>query len=271
MSVLKRSLWMAGSVALAAGSASASSTYILQDGNSETRIDPLSSAGQYDWLVDGLDHVAQQWFWFRIGQTAEQPINVLPVTGGPALIDTNPFDDPRMDTLSLRYSDDRVQFEPTFVLRGGTAGSNVSDVAEVIRITNLTSEEMHLTFFQYADFDLNPGFGLGDSVQVLSANNVVQTNGLYTMHETIVNPPATAFEANFFANTLNALNDAFATNLNGNALAGPGDVTWAFQWDFVIPAGATVIVSKDKQLVPTPGAFALVGAAGALSIRRRRR
>ncbi len=269
MSFVKSSLLMASALALASGTASASSSFTLYDGNSQTSIDPLSSAGQYDWIVDGLDHVAQQWFWFRIGQNPEQPINTLPVTGGPSLIDTNPFDDPRVDTLAVRYSDGRVEIEPTFILRGGSASSNVSDLAEVIRITNLTLEEMHFTFFQYADFYLQPFLG-GDTVQVLSPNNVVQTNGFVTMNETIVNPPATLFEANFFANTLASLNDAAVTNLNGNAVAGPGDVTWAFQWDFVIPAGATVIVSKDKQLVPTPGTFALVGAAGLLSIRRRR-
>jgi hypothetical protein len=56
---------------------------------------------------------------------------------------------------------------------------------------------------------------------------------------------------------------------------GPGDMTWAFQWDRVIPAsgpGRTFIISKDKRLnvVPEPTTMFLLSTAGALALCRRR-
>ncbi len=267
MSLVKGSLALTAVVALAAGSAQAA-PLLLEDANSSTTIDPASQAGQFDWFVDGTDYLHQQWFWFRIGQTAEESIDTIPISAGPLLIDTNPLDDARPDTLSVQYTlAGALQIDVTFILRGGAAGTNSSDVAELITLRNISGTALPLSFFQYADFDL-PG---NDVVQFLTNNNVVQTDGLITMQETIINPPSTLFEANLFAATLIALNDAFATNLNGVAAAGPGDVTWAFQWDFLLGAGDSVLISKDKQLVPTPGALAALLGVGGLALVRRRR
>jgi hypothetical protein len=43
------------------------SDVILSDGNSTATFDPYSSAGLKSWEVDGINHIAQQWFWCRIG------------------------------------------------------------------------------------------------------------------------------------------------------------------------------------------------------------
>ncbi|MDB6109574.1 MAG: hypothetical protein JWR69_1324, partial [Pedosphaera sp.] len=55
---------------------------------------------------------------------------------------------------------------------------------------------------------------------------------------------------------------------------GPGNVTWALQWDLTIAAGGTALISKDKYLeiiVPEPSTFALtgLGLAAFLLLRRR--
>src|SRR5262245_36123810 len=50
----------------------------LADGNSLANIDTGSSAGMFNWSVDGSDYLAQQWFWYRMGaMTAELPINTI--------------------------------------------------------------------------------------------------------------------------------------------------------------------------------------------------
>ncbi|MFN7021868.1 MAG: hypothetical protein ACK4WH_11145 [Phycisphaerales bacterium] len=45
---------------------------VLSDRNSVVRIDDSSPAGMFDWVVDGTDHLFQQWLWLRVGgDTAE--------------------------------------------------------------------------------------------------------------------------------------------------------------------------------------------------------
>jgi len=83
-------------------------------------------------------------------------------------------------------------------------------------------------------------------------------------------------EAAVYGQTLSELNSASYYTLNDNASAGPGDVTWAFQWNTTIDPGATFNITKDKglsiQLVPEPSTVALIalgmGALG-LSLRRK--
>ena len=59
-------------------------------------------------------------------------------------------------------------------------------------------------------------------------------------------------------------------------IVGPGDLTWAYQWDVTIAAFDTFQISKDKNLdagvIPEPTALA-AAAMGltALATRRRRR
>ena len=71
-------------------------------------------------------------------------------------------------------------------------------------------------------------------------------------------------EFSFFNSTLPHLMDGATSTLNnapafGNPF-GPGDVTWALQWDFVglspprpsIPAGGTATITKEIDLRPVP-------------------
>lgn len=260
-----------GAIAFAAGSASAV-VWQLDDRNSTILVDDASSAGMFNWTVDGVNHMYQQWFWYRVGNVAESPINSLPLTGAFAS-DTNPFSDPRQDTLGLRYENAQVRITPTWTLRGGLAGSNHSDVTEAIAIDNLTNAPLSISFFQYSDFDLG-GTVQDQSVEIPAPlhNTAGQTdiNG-FTTSETVVTPQPSHYEVNFFPNTLNRLNDGLPDVLNDTAgPIGPGDLTWAFQWDLNIPAGGTVIISKDKSIVPAPGDAALLGIAGLALVRRRR-
>src|SRR5207248_1854749 len=129
---------------------------------------------------------------------------------------------------------------------------------------------LNFHFFQYSDFDLlgTPG---GDTVQLgknLSGlfNEARQTEGTMALSESVDSPGANHGEANFYSTTRDSLNDGATTTLNDNAgPLGPGDVTWAFQWDVdLTPSGqgSTFLISKDKRLqittVPEPTSMALV-------------
>src|SRR5882672_10436374 len=50
----------------------------LHDNNSSASINTGSSAGMFNWSVDGQNQLSQQWFWFRAGNmTREQSIDTI--------------------------------------------------------------------------------------------------------------------------------------------------------------------------------------------------
>ena len=95
-------------------------------------------------------------------------------------------------------------------LRGGAPGSEVSDMTELISITNLSASPLDFHFFQYADFDLSAA----DSVQFTNLNSVQQSGANTRLTETVVTPIPSHRQGDFFPTILNSLNDAAPTTLN---------------------------------------------------------
>src|SRR5258705_5756150 len=83
----------------------------LQDKNSTLSIDPTTQHGMYDWVIDGVnlapvigavggDDDYRQWFWYRVGNTAEASIDTLTLaTAGTTDANFDGF----ADTAFLRY------------------------------------------------------------------------------------------------------------------------------------------------------------------------
>ncbi len=250
---------------------------ILNHNNSSASIDTGSSAGMFNWSVDGQNVLAQQWFWYRVGLTAEAPINTL----GVPVITT-----PDARTLYASYDNGSYGVRVDYLLTGFTAGSGNSDIAETITIFNHTATPLDFHFFQYSDFDL--GGPAGDQVALsVNSNPLSPSFGLYNtatqmdpfagLTETVITPGANHGEVGIWNTTLTKLNNGVADTLNdviGPTL--PGDVTWAFQWDFTIPAGSSLGISKAKalhlNLIPEPTTLALtaLGIVG-LALRRKPR
>lgn len=253
---------------------STAALFTLTDDNSVATFDTSSQANAYQWIVDGRDQLFQQAFWYRIGNVAEQSLDTLPhpVEGA---TDTN-FDGD-LDTLFVRYDGAGFRVEVRYVLDGGLPGSYASDMAEQISISNLGTAPLDFHFFQYSDFDLNNTSG-GDSASFPNANAVVQSEGLASIAETVITPVPSHREIDFYANIVNDLNDGLPTTLSDTPATGvnfgPGDITWAYQWDVVIPAGSSYQISKDKNLtgVPEPAGIAILSiglAFSAVAWRRR--
>lgn len=235
---------------------------VLADRNSTaTFADLTTSAGMSGWTVNGVNQLFQQWFWFRVGATGgEAGINTL---GLAASVLSDHDADGDVDTLFLAYGNrtNGLEIDVSYTLTGGLPGVQNSDIAETINIINNGSSALDMHFFQYSDFDLC-GTPAGQSVTIRGGNTATQTGANCILSETVATPAPSAYEANFFANTLVSLGDGSPTTLNGNGTAGPGDVTWAFQWNTVIGAGGSYLISKDKNLapIPEPASLLLLGS-----------
>jgi len=249
----------------------------LQHNNSIAIIDTGSSAGMFDWRVEGLDQLKQQWFWYRVGSAMpEAAINTI---SAPIITQSTPRQ------LTTLYANASYSVQVDYLLTGGAIGSGQSDIGESILIRNLTASPLDFHFYQYSDFDLGGSPG-GDTVQLgmnLSGsrfNEALQMDGGVAFTETVIVPGANHGEAGFFNTTLQKLNnDGLPSNLNDNSgPLGPGDATWAFQWDLNIPANGSAVISKDKYLqinvIPEPSSL-LMGVLGfglvlATQLHRRR-
>lgn len=259
--------------AIVAGAATSALAVPISVWDRNSRADFDNPGGQVNWLVDGVNQVFEQRFFYRTAlMNDEVAVDSLPALG-PVATDTNPFSDIRPDTLAYQFSDvgAGLEFEVSFKLRGGLAGSGNSDLAETIIIRNVGNVAQTVSFFQYVDFDLGNSAG-GDVAWIEDGRVALQNEvggGIY-MTETVAAPAPTAFEVGIFPNTRNRFGNGVPDTLNNNAGPVFGDATWAFQWDFVVAPGSQFTISKDKLIVPAPGALALLGLGGLVAGRRRR-
>jgi hypothetical protein len=242
---------------------------VLNDNNSVAAVNTASSAGMFDWMVDGTDHLTQQWFWYRIGALGgESGVNTI---SAPGIVT------PDARTLQVTYANPTLSIRVDYLLTGGTPGSGLSQLNESVLVRNLTAAPMDFHFFQYSDFDLS-GFAGGDTVALGTNlfgrfNEANQTKGGFSFAETGVTPGANHGQASLFPVILNSLNDGAPTLLSDVAGTGPGDATWAFQWDVTIPASGSFTLSKVKYITvvpePTTMSLALLGFAFCSLLRRK--
>ncbi|MBX3415254.1 MAG: PEP-CTERM sorting domain-containing protein [Pirellulales bacterium] len=256
--------------------------------NSSVTIDPTSQSGISSWVVDGVDHLYQQWFWLRIGSVGgEASLDTLVHNSLTDMIVANTNFTPGDDTLVARYYDpeplSRFEVELRITLQAGAVGSNSASLTQQITVKNTSGAALPLRLFMFSDFDMNGTVDF-DTVNITGGNTATQSDGETLIESQIVTTPAPwRYQADDRNDLLMLLNNATPTTLDNTATyAGPGDPAWAFQWNASIPDGGSFIISNSQSvqasfLVPEPATMgvALMGGLGlcgfAWRSRRHRR
>jgi hypothetical protein len=247
----------------------------MNDGGSSATIDLGSSAGMDNWSVLGQNQLNQQWFWYQTDGGVAKPINTI---GG--LTYQTYSGDTGINEVVATYQNSQLSIEIDYLLSGGGVGSGNADITETIAAKNLSgSNPLNLNLYEYSNFNLlqSPN----NNVTIFGApvtgyNYVQQTSGSTAITEAITSPNANYAEAANYNQTLNELNTQSGLVFNDNTTAGPGNVTWAFQWDQTIAAGDQLDIFKDKSLsiamVPEPSTVAIIAlGAGVLGLALRRK
>jgi hypothetical protein len=242
----------------------------LNSGNSvahfNTKATDVGTKGLDSWTVNGVQQVSQDWIWYRVGAAGgEASLDTLTQSG---ILST-------ATTLEVLYTGAGFTADVKYSLAAGATPTSSSDLQRTITIQNTSGAPLNFHLFEYSDYDL-AGTAGGDTVHFVNANNVVQTDGVTQISEAVLSPSHS--EAAFFNSTLASLSDGNPTTLSDTPAVGtnlgPGDVTWAYQWDPVIAAGGSFITSPDSLIstVPEPSSIALVisGLLGLGMFARRR-
>jgi hypothetical protein len=228
--------------------------------NSTVTIDPASIAGVFAWSVDGTNHIEQQSFWLGIGTGSETDFGSLESVRT-TLLGTR--------GLQAVYQDLGFEVEVRYLLTGDVAGSGHSQLRESVNIRNTSGSAMDFRLIQETDLDLG-GTAANDIVEFFGPALWRQREGDLLFSETFATPAPHRVEAALFPFTLVHLLDDKPSLLN-NVMGpiGPGDVTWASQWNFSLAPGETfaIDVNKEITIIPEPLTLFLVGT-GLLGLTR---
>ena len=270
---------VAAGVLLLSGSATAQ-VYTMSDGGSTATINVGNTGvlGMNSWTVlGGQNQLNQQWFWYSVNGAAQQPINAL----GTATVFNFSSPATPIDNLGVQYQNNQLAVQVQYILSGNGNMSGSADMTETLSIQNVSASQITLSFYQYSNFNLlmnnmngvTISGGPGGYTGALQTTGGPGGNGIA---EVIDAPLANFAEAALAGQTLSELNSGSYYTLNGSTSAGPGDVTWAFQWNATLDPGAVFDITKDKglsiTLVPEPSTLAFIAmgiSAMGLSLRRK--
>ncbi|MFA7238400.1 MAG: hypothetical protein WC058_16205 [Phycisphaeraceae bacterium] len=239
----------------------------LNDANSTVRFDPASVSGEYDWVIDSVDVLTRQWFWYRIGNSGPAtPIDQIDAT--PVIVTSDTLPNTGDNFLQLTYENATLKISLIYSLAGGQPGSGVADLHTVVTLNNINSNAeappLDVAVFQYSDFNLNDTPN-NDTIEIIGPGNyntARQYDDSTLVHETATSVTPDIYIADLIDGSndlLPLLNDGSLTNFTPNipGPVGPGDASWLFGWTASLAPGGTLQFGKDQSIVPEPATLAL--------------
>jgi predicted secreted protein len=286
----KSALIAAAALAISISARSAmASDIILTDGNNTVTINPgnpsappggtFGAPGVNGWKINGVNQLAQEWYYFGIGSGAPVGLDSLNTVGTPAVVTES---DTRglpgvFNTAKVTYTDAAANFAATtsYQLTGAFNDPPIKgDLTETIKIANTGSSTLNLHLYEYTALQLNGG-GASDKLTITGGNNATQTDpsGVYA---TVFSSPTSHSEASTVATLSAALTDSTPVTLNDNPSITNTNPALGYEWDLSIAPGQSITLGTDKNInavaVPEPSsAVVLAGVAGMLLARRRTR
>jgi hypothetical protein len=245
--------------------------YTLSQNGSSVQVNLTpGSAGVSDWLLNGVNQLNQQWFYYREGSSGPQ--YSIDTIAGPSSITFLPS-----TLLMATYANSTISVKTTYTF--GAPGNGTATLSEAITVANPSSLSQTYHFFQYSDFWLG-GVPGGQSVQFYNNGaptyyEVIQTGGTGRLVETAQSPSAgvtSEVQAGLYDGTLLGIATVPGLTLNNTLSAGPGNVVYAYEWDATLLPGGSFQISKILT-VPEPSSMVLISSGMlvlALVHRRRR-
>ena len=100
----------------------AATTYTLSQNSSSAQINVATTgadpAGMFNWLVDGVNQVHQQWFYYRVGNDSGPASSIDSITGSPTVQQLNS----RNLNVTYANSDYSIKVSLSFHWRFGWIG-----------------------------------------------------------------------------------------------------------------------------------------------------
>lgn len=242
--------------------------YTITDNNSSIGLNVANGgfgpAGLTSWVVDGVDQLTRQSFFYRVGSGQEYTLDNITASPLVSLSGNN---------IEVTYANASFGIKLSYTLQGYAAGTGRSGATMGVNLINYQASPLDFHLFQYSDFDLGGVTG-SQSVSFLKAlgkfNRAAQTAGSLWMTNTFVGTalpnPTPLVEANTFNATLVSLGDLNQTTFNSlSTNAGPGDVTYAIQYDLLLNAGESFALSETFSMAvpePTSAGLIVIAAVG---------
>ncbi|WP_215734181.1 beta strand repeat-containing protein, partial [Geobacter grbiciae] len=271
MDIARKIKWVFVTLCLLLVTALTSSAYAadwnLASGNSTVTINdsamPGTSPGVYSWLLDNVERISQQAFYYRIGTTSPE-VSV----SGDALDATAPFtvaaSNQTASSVTLTFTEKAGRFSiaVTYELIGGTTGR--STLNKKVVVTNLTAAPLDLHLFSYSDYDLKTGAYNFENASIVngkayqsSFTNTTDTvgNGATFVERATVPPSRVGIDnAQFLGSLANG-----ATPYNLDNFSGPfpsnGDSQFAFQWDLTVDPKTPTSFTITDDFYPTKALY----------------
>ena len=237
-----------------------SGDFTLHDGSTIATIN--STTGTVDSLVvGGVNELAQQSFFYRIGQSGpEKPLGSLQLTGASLSGGESP------NNLFMNFTGPGFTVSVSYTIIGGSNRTSPAQLQNLLFFNGTSQTPVDLHVFQYDRFTLG-GAGRPSTVAIdLPHDQVVQT-GVGSRSTTAKVTPAVSgtpgvtseYQVGVNSAILKSLTDSLPTTLNNTAgPIGPGNVEFALESDTSLGnLGVFPVVSTDtiNPGVPVPAAF----------------